>query len=119
MGEWTSNKAYRWRLGLCCGLALFLSCVSKAEGPLSIKTVFLIMMENHNWSTIIGVTNCPYINHTLLPMASHCEQYYTPPGLHPSEPNYLWLEAGTNFGILDDSTTNRISSTNHLVTLLN
>src|SRR5207237_1950116 len=54
-----------------------------------------------------------------LPMASHCEQYYTPPGLHPSEPNYLWLEAGTNFGILDDSATNRISSTNHLVTLLN
>ncbi len=24
------------------------------------------------------------------------------PHIHPSEPNYLWAEAGTNFGILDD-----------------
>lgn len=76
-------------------------------------------MENHDWSTIKGATNCPYINHTLLPRASYCEQYYNPPATHPSEPNYLWLEAGTNFGILNDYTTNRIPSTNHLVTLLN
>lgn len=24
------------------------------------------------------------------------------PHIHPSEPNYLWAEAGTNFGILND-----------------
>ena len=90
-----------------------------ADSPLQVKTVFIILMENHNWSLIKGATNCPYINHTLLPMASYCEQYYNPPANHPSEPNYLWLEAGTNFGILNDSASNRISSTNHLVTLLN
>src|SRR5438270_11702053 len=66
------------------------------------RTVFLIMMENHNWAQIKGSPSAPYINSVLLPMASHAEQYYTPPRLHPSEPNYLWLEAGTNFGILND-----------------
>ena len=41
--------------------------------------------------------------------------------MHPSEPNYLWLEAGTNFGITNDSlpATNSQSTTAHLVTLLN
>lgn len=53
-------------------------------------------------------------------MASYCEQYYNPPGLHPSEPNYLWLEAGTNFGILDnkDPVINHQNTTNHLVAQL-
>ena len=62
-------------------------------------TVFIIMMENHNWSEIKQNSSAPYIHQTLLPMASHAEQYYNPPGVHPSEPNYLWLEAGTNFGV--------------------
>ncbi len=84
------------------------------------RTVFLIVMENHNWSDIKQSSSAPYINSTLLPMASHAEQYYNPPGLHPSEPNYLWLEAGTNFGVTtdDDPAVNHQSSTQHLVTLL-
>lgn len=69
----------------------------------SIKTVWIILMENHNWSQIKGSKSAPYINSTLLPMASHAEQYFNPPGNHPSLPNYLWLEAGTNFGVTDDN----------------
>ena len=86
----------------------------------TIKTVFLILMENHNWSDIKGNSSAPYINNTILPMASHAEQYYNPPGNHPSEPNYLWLEAGTNFGISDDNdpAANHQSTKLHLVTLL-
>ncbi len=85
------------------------------------KTVFLIMMENHNWSDIKNSPSAPYINATLLPMAAYAEQYYNPPGNHPSEPNYLWLEAGTNFGINDDAdpAANHQGTTRHLVTLLN
>jgi alpha-glucosidase (family GH31 glycosyl hydrolase) len=84
------------------------------------STVFVILMENHNWSSIKGSTDAPYINNTLLPMASYCDQYYNPPGIHPSEPNYLWLEAGTNFGILDDNppSTNHQSTAAHFVTQL-
>ncbi len=88
-----------------------------------IKTVFLILMENHNWTgdgsmDIKGNAAAPYINKTLLPMASHAEHYYNPPGNHPSLPNYLWLEAGTNFGIYNDNppSQNHQSTTKHLVT---
>src|SRR5947209_15879025 len=84
------------------------------------KTVFLIMMENHNWSDIKNSPSAPYINHTLLPMASYAEQYYDPPGIHPSEPNYLWLQAGTNFGIFNDAapSVNHQNTAHHLTTLL-
>ena len=82
--------------------------------------VFVIVMENHNWVDIKGSASAPYINGTLLPLGSHAENYMNPPGLHPSLPNYLWLEAGTNFGIRNDSgpSTNHQSTTSHLVTLL-
>ncbi len=85
-----------------------------------LRTIFLIMMENHNWSDIKQSSSAPYINETLLPMASYAEQYYNPPGIHPSEPNYLWLEAGTNFGITNDDEPgeNHQQTTLHLVTLL-
>ena len=85
-----------------------------------IKTVFIILMENNNWSSIKGNATAPYINNTLLAMGSHAEQYFNPPGNHPSLPNYLWLEAGTNFGISDDNapSSNHQSTTAHLVTLL-
>ncbi len=86
----------------------------------TVRTVFLILMENHNWSDIKNNSSAPYINNTLLPMASYAEQYYNPPGIHPSEPNYLWLEAGANFGIFNDAppSANHQNTKLHLVTLL-
>ncbi|HWU89949.1 MAG TPA: alkaline phosphatase family protein [Kofleriaceae bacterium] len=89
-------------------------------GPNPIQTVFLIVMENHNWSSIKGSASAPYINNTLLPMGAHAENYLNVPGLHPSEPNYLWLEAGNNFGITNDNnpSSNHQSTTQHLVTQL-
>lgn len=92
-----------------------------ASSPGALKTVFLIVMENHNWSDIKGSASAPYINDTLLPAASHCENYFdNPKAVHPSEPNYLWLEAGDNLGVTDDNdpSTNHQSTTQHLVTLL-
>jgi phosphatidylinositol-3-phosphatase len=90
-----------------------------------IKTVFIIVMENHNWTgdgrrSIKGNPAAPYINYTLLPEASHAEDYSNPPGNHPSLPNYLWLESGTNFGIKNDNTPahNHQGTREHLVTLL-
>ncbi len=84
------------------------------------STVFIIVMENHNWSSIKDSASAPYINNTLLPMASYCDQYYNPPGLHPSLPNYLWLEAGTAFGITNNSppSVNHQTTTNHFATRL-
>ncbi len=101
-------------------LVFAFTSVALASSLPPIQTVFIILMENEDWSAIEGSTNAPYINNVLLPMASHCEQYFTPPGLHPSLPNYLWFEAGTDFGILDDNdpSIDHQSTTNHLVTLL-
>ncbi|HYM13729.1 MAG TPA: alkaline phosphatase family protein, partial [Bryobacterales bacterium] len=101
-------------------LALALACGAQTQMN-SVKTVFIILMENHNWSQIKGSSSAPYINNTLLPMASHAEDYNNPPNIHPSLPNYLWLEAGTNFGIANDSdpSVNHQSTTSHLVTQLN
>lgn len=100
--------------------ALALAAEARAGNPPPVQTVFVIALENHNWSDFKGNTNAPFINGTLLPMASHCEQYYNPTGLHPSEPNYLWLEAGTNFGIFDDNdpSVNHQNTTNHLASQL-
>ncbi len=67
-----------------------------------LKTVFVIVMENHNWSSIHGNPSAPYINGTLLRDGAHAEKYVSPRSIHPSEPNYIWLEAGDNLAILDD-----------------
>ncbi len=87
----------------------------------TLPAVFVILMENQDWSNIRENASAPYINDTLLLMASRAEQYHNPPGNHPSEPNYLWLEAGTNFGIRDDNSpaSNHQKTTRHLVSLLN
>lgn len=91
-----------------------------------IKTVFIILMENHNWTgdnnfkNIKGNAEAPYINNSLIPMSSYANQYYNPPHNHPSLPNYLWLEAGTNFHVYNDGPPrrNEQKTTKHLVTLL-
>ncbi len=59
---------------------LLLGFVAQTMGQTNIKTVFIILMENHNWTggkgrtSIKGNPSAPYINNTLLPMASHAEQ---------------------------------------------
>jgi hypothetical protein len=90
-----------------------------------IHTVFLIVMENHNWTgngsaDIAGNPAAPYINNTLIPMASYARNYNNPPGIHPSLPNYIWLEAGDTLGIHADGLPSQYpqSTTDHLVTLL-
>ena len=97
----------------------------------NVKTVWVILMENHNWTgnnsgavfsapDIKGSPLAPYANGQLLNTSAHAEQYYNPPGNHPSQPNYLWLEAGTNFGVLADTQPGQpqITTHQHLVRLL-
>src|SRR5207302_10443936 len=110
-----------WNMKLVAALAVWCGVATAWAGTMPpVQTVFIIVLENSDWSDFKGSSNAPYLNNTLLPMASYCEEYYNPPGLHPSLPNYLWLEAGTNFGILDDNnpSDDHQNTTNHLVTLL-
>ncbi|MDQ6736199.1 MAG: alkaline phosphatase family protein [Gemmatimonadota bacterium] len=92
-----------------------------ATPPSAIKTVFVIMMENHSWATIKDAgDSASYINRTLVPMGAHAEQYSTPPGVHPSEPNYIWLEAGDSLGISSDDppSANHRATKDHLTAQL-
>lgn len=102
-----------------------------------IKTVFVIAMENHNWTQpvnqftgpiqqIFQNTNAPFINSLVNGTAwavingsnvhvseqvAYATAYHnalaTPSGnnphIHPSEPNYLWMEGGTNYGVFNDN----------------
>src|SRR2546429_5109621 len=118
-------------LGVTLLLWLVVMPVSTNAQMSKVKTLWVILMENHNWTgnnagaafgapDIKGNPLAPYTNRTLLQTSAHAEQYFNPPGNHPSQPNYLWLEAGTNFGVLGDTQPGQpqIFTDQHLVKLL-
>jgi len=77
-------------------------------------TVFTIVMENKSRGDVIGSSSAPFINQLVADNVLAAG--YHDPYVHPSEPNYLWMVAGENFGILDDSdpSSHSIDSTSHI-----
>ncbi|HEX9140369.1 MAG TPA: alkaline phosphatase family protein [Steroidobacteraceae bacterium] len=78
------------------------------EGPVPrgiahLDHMFVIMMENHGFTQIIGNPYAPYTNR-LAQRANLATNYYAI--AHPSLTNYLEIVAGSNFGILDDNSPN-------------
>jgi len=84
-----------------------------------IGDVFYIEMENHNLTQpsglvgepqqLLGNPAAPYLNSLITPgnpnaaQTSYASNYYNvAPGIHPSEPNYVWQEAGLT-GPLNDA----------------
>ena len=74
-----------------------------------IGTVFYIALENHNFTQpssqdspqqLYGNPAAPYLNSLITPgnpnaaQSSYASAYTNVPGIHPSEPNYVWQEAG-------------------------
>ena len=115
-----------------CLTAAFVVTAAAADGggddPRSIKTVFVIAMENHNWTQpanqfsapiqqIFQNPNAPYINSLVngtniaSRQVAYAASYHNVlataggynPHIHPSEPNYIWSEAGFNFNIFNDA----------------
>jgi phosphatidylinositol-3-phosphatase len=82
-------------------------------------TVFVIAMENHNWTQPATTTSpqaifknqyAPFINSLvdgtsgISGEVAYATNYINAGvGVHPSEPNYIWAEAGTNFGVNNDN----------------
>lgn len=146
------------RLSTLSVFALAITLFNLNASGQEIKTVFVIAMENHNWTQpanqftgniqqIYQNPNAPFINSLVNGTAfalvndsvvrisdqvSYASGYHnvlaTPSGnnphIHPSEPSYIWAEAGTNFGVLNDNdpySTNGPTNQNtsaHLSTLL-
>jgi hypothetical protein len=121
--------------GLCLSAPSSAVPLNRAGGPLDeeslhaaapiIQHVFVIAMENHDSTQIYGnTTDAPYLNNTLIPAYAHATNFTDPLALSiPSEPHYVWMEAGTNaFSDVTFTTDNNPSSTNstssklHLVT---
>ena len=100
------------------GVSLFALLVASSAQAQQIGDVFYIAMENHNWtqpSTVTGINQilgnsaAPFINSLVTPnnpnaaMTSYASNYQNvAPGVHPSEPNYVWQEAGLH-GPLNDN----------------
>ena len=88
-------------LAACDPLASTPAAAPPAAPPHWGGTVFTIVMENHSRGEILGSSQAPYIN-SLASQHAVAEGYHDP-FVHPSEPNYFWMVAGQNFGILDDA----------------
>ncbi len=95
-------------------LALTLNAVSGASADRDgddhhasrLDHIFVIMLENHSQSSVIGDENAPYLTH-LAHQYGMADHYY---GVtHPSMPNYIASIAGDTFGIQDDEDENVVN----------
>ena len=95
-------------------------------GPHGDRTVFVIVMENESSAAIYGSAAAPYINNTVKGESAYATMFNDElaPAI-PSEPHYVWMEAGTNQFAditfqtdLDASASNSTNSTQHLATQL-
>ena len=85
----------------------------------SLGDIFVISMENHNFTQPSGQTSpqqifgnpaAPFQNSLITPgdpnaaQASYASNYQNAgAGIHPSLPNYIWSEAGSNLGVRNDN----------------
>jgi hypothetical protein len=85
----------------------------------SIKTVFVIAFENHDFTQtnptatpqqLLHNVAAPYFNSLITPgnpnaaQVAYASNYLNAGmGVHSSEPNYVWSEAGTDFGVHTDN----------------
>ena len=80
--------------------SLFAQQGAVPSGVPHLDHAFVIMMENHGYSQIIGNPNAPFIN-WYAKQANLATNYFAV--AHPSLTNYLETVGGSNFGVLDDN----------------
>ncbi len=95
--------------------------VDAARAP---RVVFVVTLENKSAALIYGSADAPYLN-SLLATAAYATDFQDLIPTVPSEPHYVWMEAGTNAFAdhtftddADPSPTNSTASTEHLVNQL-
>jgi len=64
--------------------------------------VFVIMMENTGFDTLIGNSNAPFINAAASNFGLATNYFGV---THPSQPNYIAATSGSTNGVSDDSDT--------------
>jgi hypothetical protein len=98
----------KWNLKSAAALLAASSLVSPAfanegavpKGVPHLDHVFLIVMENHGYSQIVGNPNSPFTNEYLRHVNVGANYFAV---AHPSSTNYLEIAGGSNFGVLNDN----------------
>jgi len=93
------SAATRCLFALACTITMPLSAAAVPR----FNHVVIVIMGNHSPADIYGSTSAPYLNGTLIPSGAKFTGAATPPGMHPSQPNYLALFAGDNLGVTSES----------------
>ena len=75
----------------------------------SIHNIFVIVLENHSQSGVIGDANAPTITSLAKQYASASSYYGV---THPSEPNYVAMISGSNWWTNNDNPANRFDHRN-------
>ena len=93
------------KLWLCLVMALISGKLFAGEGPVPagvphLDHVFVIMMENHGYSQLVGNPYAPFIN-SYMKTANVATNYFAVG--HPSLTNYLEVVGGSNFGVRSDN----------------
>lgn len=98
-------------IATCDPLTSVTAAVQLTDWP---GTVFTVVMENHSRGQVLGNPQAPYINQLANEYA--VAEGYHDSYVHPSEPNYFWMVAGQNFGVLDDGDpyAHHLATTSHL-----
>jgi phosphatidylinositol-3-phosphatase len=82
---------------------------TRTTGPHA-SSVVVVIMENRDYDLIIGSSEAPYINGTLVPEAALMTNSHAV--THPSQPNYLALFSGSTQGVADDSCPHTFGTVN-------
>ncbi len=89
---------------------------SQSSGASPIQHVIIILMENEEYSSVIGNPSAPYEN-LLASRYALAGEYFAVS--HPSLPNYIALIAGSTFGVTSDCLPAQCSvNSSSIVTLL-
>src|SRR5437868_14848226 len=64
--------------------------------------VFVIMMENTGYDSLIGNPNAPWINSAASTYGLATNYFGV---IHPSQPNYIAATSGSTNGVMDDNDT--------------
>ena len=72
-----------------------------SAGLPAFRHVFVIVLENKEYQSIVGSPAAPYLNGLIARYASLTNMYAE---THPSEPNYFALFSGSTQGATDDGT---------------
>jgi hypothetical protein len=78
----------------------------------STPPLVVIVMENHEYGTVVGSSSARYLNRTFIPSGTLFTNYHATD--HPSLPNYLDMTSGTTSGCSSDSCPRRSYRTNNI-----